>query len=246
MCVISLGLFAALKARLGANRFVSLAHTGGPAEVDKGGAQHGSTCEEEFWKANPDYAIHNKHDFRSYDIDAEWRSISVCEMNRERALVGSPPLVWDDALARTADKWATVLQMDGCHMEHSTHEWTMRLDPSPATHLSPTLDPLRGLLHTLVCCLCFVPFILCLDPCSVSFEHFVLYRATKLQSYKATNTKRAAVISTNSSDASPAHEDTIIVGHVLLTVRRCVSVQGVRSARWIRGTPRGEPGVELL
>lgn len=129
--VTSSGLIAALKARLGAHRFVSLAHDDGPAVVDPEAA-HDSTCEKEFWSSYPDYAIHNKHDLRSYDIDAEWRNVSVCEMNRERALVGSAPLVWDEDLARTADKWATVLQMDGCHMEHSTHEWTMRLDSPPS------------------------------------------------------------------------------------------------------------------
>jgi hypothetical protein len=177
--VTSFGPFAALKARLGANRFVSLAH--GPAEVDRAAAQHGSTCEEEFWKANPNYAIHNKHDFRSYDIDAEWRNISICEMNRERALVGSPPLVWDDALARTADKWATVLQMDGCHMEHSTHEWTMRLDPPPSTPLSPSLGtPALFAAHARSCSL-LVACCLCLVACFLSFEHFVLYRATESQ-----------------------------------------------------------------
>jgi pathogenesis-related protein 1 len=52
--------------------------------------------------------------------------IILDEVNRVRSEVGSPPLTWDDKLANTAQKWATVLQMDGCHMQHSTHAWTIK------------------------------------------------------------------------------------------------------------------------
>ena len=53
-------------------------------------------------------------------IDHRWSNVSLCEVNRARTAVGSPPLTWCNTLARTAQKWATVLEMDGCKMEHST------------------------------------------------------------------------------------------------------------------------------
>lgn len=110
---------------MGQARFSSLSGGHGGGGAVKGDSKGEPSCEEAFLN-NYTVGFNDNLDVRKSAIDPEWRNVSLCEVNRERAKVGSAPLAWDDNLARTATKWATVLQMDGCHMEHSTHEWTMR------------------------------------------------------------------------------------------------------------------------
>ena len=53
-------------------------------------------------------------------LDAEHRGEVLAAHNRWRAGVGVPPLVWSDALAQSADRWAVQLDQGGaCRLEHS-------------------------------------------------------------------------------------------------------------------------------
>ncbi|MEX8494403.1 CAP domain-containing protein [Sphaerotilus sp.] len=56
----------------------------------------------------------------SAGLDAAQRSEALVAHNRWRSRVGVPPLVWSEALAQSAARWAAQLDQGGqCQMEHS-------------------------------------------------------------------------------------------------------------------------------